>query len=85
MSSDMRKPSYSLPQNLIYLMKHMWKYNRNIFLFTSISALSGVMISDTQIAGELSKWEWVPFSSRNNVCLHLFSVAIAEHNRPGNY
>ena len=45
MSSDMRKPSYSLPQNLIYLMKHMWKYNRNIFLFIFISVLSGVMIS----------------------------------------
>lgn len=45
MSSDIRKPSYNLPQNLLYLMKHMWKYNRNIFLFTSISVLSGVMIS----------------------------------------
>ena len=45
MSSDIRKPSYNLLQNLLYLMKHMWKYNRNIFLFTSISVLSGIMIS----------------------------------------
>lgn len=40
-----KKPSYTLWQNLSYLLKHMWKYNKNIFLFTFIQILSGILIS----------------------------------------